>query len=224
MAMNLIIRIVIRWAFVMFVLAGGLILVAGTTHLWTLNAYTVVLAPSLLAMMLAIAPQLMRENRKADERSKSDGAIRLAHLVLFVVTLVVTTLDAGRLHLSSAVPVALRVIGLVGFVAASGLQSGAMRVNSFYSPVIYIQTERGHRVVTRGPYRMLRPPAYFANIVAVPASALAIGSWLGLIPAAACCALTIWRARKADSFLPHHLAGYMEYMLEVRGGGLRHVS
>jgi protein-S-isoprenylcysteine O-methyltransferase Ste14 len=148
----------------------------------------------------------------------------LALLALFVVTLVVATLDVGRVHLSSNVPAALSVIGLFAFVAASGLQSWAMSVNSFYSPVIYIQAERGHRVVTRGPYRMLRHPAYFANIVAVPASALAIGSWLGLIPAAACCALTIWRARKEDSFLQQHLAGYRDYMQEVRGGVLPRIS
>ncbi|MGC1784282.1 MAG: isoprenylcysteine carboxylmethyltransferase family protein [Acidobacteriaceae bacterium] len=99
-----------------------------------------------------------------------------------------------------------------------------MRVNSFYSPLIHIQAERGHRVVTRGPYRILRHPAYFANIVAVPASALAIGSWAALIPAAVCCAFTVWRARKEDVFLRQHLAGYKEYMDEVAGGVLPHLS
>ncbi len=174
--------------------------------------------------MLAIAPQIVHEHRQAEKSSGSDGAIRLGLVVLFIVTLAVAAFDVGRLHLSRNVPVVLSVIGLVAFIAASGFQAWAMSVNSFYSPVIHIQAERGHRVVTRGPYRILRHPAYFANIIAVPASALAIGSWLGLIPAAACCALTIWRARKEDSFLRQNLAGYREYMEEVRGGVLPHLS
>jgi protein-S-isoprenylcysteine O-methyltransferase Ste14 len=99
-----------------------------------------------------------------------------------------------------------------------------MHVNSFYSPLIRVQAERGHSVVTRGPYRILRHPAYFANIVAVPASALAIGSWVALIPAAVCCVFTVWRARKEDVFLKQHLAGYIEYMAEVPGGVLPHLS
>jgi hypothetical protein len=41
------------------------------------------------------------------------------------------------------------------------------------SPALRIQTERGHSVITRGPYRIVRHPGYFAMLVAVPASALA---------------------------------------------------
>jgi len=49
-----------RWAILMVLVAAGLLLVAGTTHLPMLNAYIVALAPSLLVMMLAIAPQIAK--------------------------------------------------------------------------------------------------------------------------------------------------------------------
>jgi len=124
----------------------------------------------------------------------------------------------GRLHLSNHVPLAFSVIALVMYIAGSGFQAWAMTVNSFYSPVIRIQAELGHSVVTRGPYRILRHPAYFANIVAIPASALAIGSWLALIPAALFCAITVWRARREDAFLKQNLPGYKDYMESVPGG------
>lgn len=216
--------IIIRWALLVFVLAVSLFLIAGKVHLWTLDVYLVVLASSLLAMMLAIAPQINHDQKQAGDGGGSDGAIRFALVALFFLTLAVAAFDVGRLHLSNTVPVVLSVLGLLMFVGASGFQAWAMSVNSFYSPIIHIQAERGHRVVTRGPYRILRHPAYFANIIAVPASALAIGSWVGLFPAAACCALTIWRARKEDFFLRQHLAGYGEYMKEVRGGVIPHLS
>ena len=218
------VRVLIRWAILMLLFAKGLLVIAGSKHLRMLNAYIVVFAPSLLAMMLAIAPQIVHEHKQAEENGGSDKKLRSALVVLFIATIVGAALDAGRLHLSNDVPVVLSVIALIMFVGASGFQAWAMSVNSFYSPLIHIQAERGHRVVTRGPYRILRHPAYFANIIAVPASALAIGSWAALIPAAVCCAVTVWRARKEDSFLKQHLAGYREYMEAVPGGVLPHLS
>ncbi len=218
------IGVLIRWAILMLLFGKGLLFVAGSTHLRLLNAYILVFAPSLLAMMLAIAPQITHEQKQAEKNGRSDRKLRSALVVLFIATLVVASLDTGRLHLSNNVPAVLSVVALVMFVGASGFQAWAMSVNSFYSPLIHIQAERGHRVVTRGPYRILRHPAYFANIIAVPASALAIGSWAALIPAAVCCAVTAWRARKEDSFLKQHLAGYREYMETVPGGVLPHLS
>jgi protein-S-isoprenylcysteine O-methyltransferase Ste14 len=215
-------RILIRWAVLMVLVAAGLLLVAGTTSLPMLNGYIVVLAPSLLLMMLAIAPQIAQERGQTDDKGHDIGA-RLALVVLFFATIVMAALDVGHLHLSNNVPVALSIIALVMFVVASGFQAWAMSVNSFYSPVIHIQAERGHSVVTRGPYRILRHPAYFANIVAVPASALAIGSWIALIPAAVVCAITVWRARREDAFLKQNLDGYTDYMKRVPGGVLPHL-
>jgi protein-S-isoprenylcysteine O-methyltransferase Ste14 len=223
MTNNHLLRILIRWAVLIVFVVKGLLFAAGTTRLWMLNAYIVAFAPSLLVMMLAIAPQITQERGQAEEGGQDIGA-RLALVLLFLVTIFVAALDQGHLHLSNNVPVVLSLTGLVMFIAASGFQAWAMSVNSFYSPVIHIQAERGHSVVTRGPYRILRHPAYFANIVAVPASALAIGSWVALIPAAACCAITVWRARKEDVFLQQHLAGYREYMERVPGGVFPHLS
>jgi protein-S-isoprenylcysteine O-methyltransferase Ste14 len=223
MIKNNLLCILIRWAALMVVVVSGLWLVAGTIHLPMLNAYIVVLAPSLLVMMLAIAPQIAQERGKTDQAGH-DIKARSALVILFLATMVIATLDVGHLHLSNNVPVVLSVIALVMFIAASGLQAWAMSVNSFYSPVIHIQAERGHSVITRGPYRLLRHPAYFANIVAVPASALAIGSWVALVPAAVCCAITVWRARREDVFLKQHLAGYIDYMKRVPGGVVPHLS
>lgn len=211
--------LIIRWAILVVLVGVGLFLAAGTTHLPLLDAYIVALAPSLLVMMLAIAPQIAQEcGSGSKKQDASDARARLALVVLFLVTIVTAALDVGRLHVSDDVPLALSAVALLLYVAGSGLQAWAMSVNSFYSPVIHVQAERGHSVVTRGPYRMLRHPAYFANTVAIPASALAIGSWIALIPAALFCALTVWRARREDVFLRQNLFGYEDYMRRVPGG------
>ena len=216
----------IRWAILLVLVAAGLLLVAGTIRLPTLDAYIAALGPSLLVMMLAVTPRIARERESADAGNDDlhDRRARLALVTLFLVTIVIAALDVGRLHLSNHVPFALSLIALMMYVAGSGFQAWAMNVNSFYSPVIHVQSDRGHNVVTRGPYRILRHPAYFANIIAIPASALAIGSWIALIPAILFCAITVWRARREDTFLKQNLPGYKDYMERVPGGVFPHLS
>src|SRR3979490_3523370 len=101
MSNNKLFPILTRWAILMVLVAAGLLLVAGTTHLPMLNAYIVALAPSLLVMMLAIAPRIAQERGSADggKRDLYDLRARLALVVLFLVTIVMAALDAGRPHL-----------------------------------------------------------------------------------------------------------------------------
>ena len=54
-------------------------------------------------------------------------------------------------------------------------------------------------------------------LVSVPGSALAIGSWLALVPATAFCFVILKRVRAEEQFLQKNLAGYRDYMRQVRG-------
>jgi protein-S-isoprenylcysteine O-methyltransferase Ste14 len=127
-------------------------------------------------------------------------------------------LDVGRLHQSDSVPYSWQLAAMMVFAAALILQAAAMIVNPFFSPALRVQAERGHLVITRGPYRFLRHPGYLAMLIALPASALAIGSWLALIPATGFCLIIVRRARKEDEFLKQNLSRYIDYMERVRGG------
>jgi protein-S-isoprenylcysteine O-methyltransferase Ste14 len=140
----------------------------------------------------------------------------LAGGFLFLVTVTTAALDIGRLHTSDTVPPSIRIAALVIFTLATLTQAWAMAVNPFFSPVVRIQSERGHHLVTRGPYRFVRHPGYLAMLIAMPASALAIGSWLALIPALAFTGVIVHRAIQEDHFLRAHLAGYAEYGDRVR--------
>jgi protein-S-isoprenylcysteine O-methyltransferase Ste14 len=106
-------------------------------------------------------------------------------------------------------------VALVTFAVAILIQAWAMAVNPFFSPVVRIQSERGHRLVTHGPYRFVRHPGYLAMLIAMPASAIAIGSWLALIPALAFSGVIVHRTVLEDQFLRAHLAGYAEYSDQV---------
>ena len=83
------------------------------------------------------------------------------------------------------------------FAASIALAARAMASNRFFSVAVRVQTDRGHRVVSEGPYALIRHPGYLAMSVAAPASALALGSWWALAPALAYSALIVRRARAA---------------------------
>ncbi len=198
-------------------LAGGLFLAAGTTRIPMLWAYLVVFLALLLATMLAVDPGLAQEGTHPGATGQ-DTNERFGAGFLFLVTVGFAAMDVGRLHQSDAVAVAVSIIALTVFAAALGLQIWAMIVNPFFSPVTCIQAERAHHIVTQGPYRCLRHPGYVAMTVAIPASTLAIGSWLALIPAAGFCSVIVRRARVEDEFLKRNLMGYIDYVQRVRGG------
>lgn len=212
-----------RWAVLAGLLAAALFLAAGTTHIPMLRAYLVVFLVMLLVTMLAVDPGLAHE-RAHPQAGGQDGRSRFGAGFLFLVTVGFAAMDVGRLHQSDAVPIPVSMIALAVFAAALGLQVWAMIVNPFFSPVIRIQAERGHHVITCGPYRWLRHPGYLAMIIAIPASALAIGSRLALVPAAGFCLIIMRRARWEDKLLKDELAGYMDYMRRVPSGFFPHVS
>jgi len=55
-----------------------------------------------------------------------------------------------------------------------------MRENSFAAPVIKLQTERGHRVISSGPYAFVRHPMYSGTMLFFVGAPLLLGSWCGV--------------------------------------------
>jgi protein-S-isoprenylcysteine O-methyltransferase Ste14 len=71
-------------------------------------------------------------------------------------------------------------------------------------------------VVSTGPYRYVRHPLYASAFLFLPGGALLLGSWWGLVPAAAVLGLIAWRIPREERLLEEGLAGYEEYEREVR--------
>lgn len=204
-----------RWFVFMSLLALATFGVAGRLDLPTLNAYVAMIAGFFLAATLLVDPDLMKERTRRGQTGADPLRLALIRL-LFLAFLVLALLDIGRFHWSDTVPVALQVASLLAVAGALAWTFWAVVVNRFFVPVIRIQAERGHRVVTEGPYARVRHPGYAGNVVLAPASALALGSWWALAPALAISLLFVMRAAHEDRFLREHLEGYREYASRVR--------
>jgi protein-S-isoprenylcysteine O-methyltransferase Ste14 len=164
--------------------------------------------------MLVIDEDLARERFTPP----SSGADRLSLRVIRIVAiahLIVGALDAGRWQIG-AVPSSLRAASFAGMATCFMLMLHAMRANRFFSPVVRIQQERGHRLVDTGPYARVRHPGYAGMIPAMSFSALALGSWVALGISVVYVALIVRRVRFEDAFLRANLSGYTEYAGRVR--------
>jgi protein-S-isoprenylcysteine O-methyltransferase Ste14 len=91
-----------------------------------------------------------------------------------------------------------------------------MLVNRHFEAIVRIQKDRGHRVITAGPYRIVRHPGYVGVILWGISTPLIIGSLYGLIPGAVAVILMIVRTCLEDNLLRSELSGYAEYSKRVR--------
>jgi protein-S-isoprenylcysteine O-methyltransferase Ste14 len=99
--------------------------------------------------------------------------------------------------------------------ASAVLVFRSMLTNRFFSAVVRIQSDRGHHVVDVGPYAIVRHPGYAGMIPVMPASALALGSWLSFAIALVYSALIFRRVLFEDAFLQKNLTGYADYARRV---------
>lgn len=146
----------------------------------------------------------------------------LAFLLLLPVSFVVCGFDA-RFHASPPIPPGARVLALGVFVLGYGFSLWAARSNPFFSGVVRVQRERGHRVVDAGPYAFVRHPGYAGPMLGHLALPIALGSLWGLVPAALGCTFLALRIRYEERVLGGELAGYSEYVHRVRWRLIPHV-
>lgn len=162
------------------------------------------------------APDLLKERSQVAENVKVwDKVIMAIYTVLLLATLVLAGLDVGR-DQRSQMPAALQVLGLVGIVLASGLIFWTILTNTYLGRMVRIQEDRGHQVVTGGPYRYVRHPMYVGIILLFPCMALFLGSWWALAPAVLIAMLMVIRTALEDRTLQAELPGYAEYAQRVR--------
>jgi protein-S-isoprenylcysteine O-methyltransferase Ste14 len=170
--------------FVAFALA--LLLPAGTVT-WPAGwAFMVLFFGFVVALsrwLIRHNPDLLAERLtgigRADQKTW-DKVFYVLASVLFFTWLVLMALDAVRFRWSQ-VPVWLQVVGAMVLLGSFWLFFLTFRENPYLSPAVRLQTDRGQRVVSSGPYRYVRHPMYAAFIPYALGAALLLGSWCGLL-------------------------------------------
>jgi protein-S-isoprenylcysteine O-methyltransferase Ste14 len=116
----------------------------------------------------------------------------------------------------SHVPVWAQVLGAALILAAMYAFHVTFRENSFAAPVVKYQAERGHTVVSTGPYAYVRHPMYAGGSLLFFGVPLLLGSAYGLALAPLWVLLLASRIPVEERMLREKLAGYTEYAERVR--------
>ena len=205
----------VGYGVILFLSAGRLDWAWGWVFLGLLAAVLI----SHVLILVPINPELLAERSRGIRQEGTKGwdkwVATFAAGMGTVPTWIVAALDV-RFEWSASLPLALHIGGLIGSVLGWALFMWAMGANAFFSEAVRIQEERGHTVVTGGPYRYVRHPGYVGAILALLATPLLLGSLWALIPAGVAAIGYVVRTALEDGMLQEELDGYQDYAARVR--------
>lgn len=186
---------------------------------WTMGwAFVGLYAAGGMAIAAFMEPELIAERAKIKPDARTwdtmlMGFSKLLNLMLPSVAGLDTRLGWTP---QTARPTAANLGGLIFTALGQLLSSWAVISNKFFSDVIRIQTDRGHTVISDGPYRYMRHPGYVGMILYSLAAPFLLDSPWALIPGGLTVLLVIVRTVVEDRTLLEELDGYREYAGRVR--------
>ena len=200
---------------------GALLFVpAGTLHwpaAWVFLSTIAILGIAAGLWLAKTDPALLAERMRPMMQSGQPTADKNFMLVFGFVALVwFVAIGLDRRDHASSVPLALQALGLAMLVFSTGFIMWVMRENSFAAPVVKLQTERGHRVVSSGPYAWVRHPMYSGTVLFFVGAPLLLGSWWGVAMSPLFAVLFAIRIAIEERALIAGLPDYADYTTRVR--------
>lgn len=195
-----------------------LFLIAGTVQYWQAWTYLAVyFAASLLITLYLMKkdPALLKRRLSGGptaEKEKTQRIIMLFASAGFIASLVVPALD--HRFAWSAVPLYAVITGDLLTALCFFIMFCVFRENTFTSATIEIA--EGQKVISTGPYALVRHPMYAGGSLLFIGTPLALGSYWGLLAFVAVLPALIWRLLNEEKFLAKNLPGYAEYCARVR--------
>jgi protein-S-isoprenylcysteine O-methyltransferase Ste14 len=205
-----------------FVVAMGAVLFAsaGTLHwpaAWVYLATSAVLGPACGLWLAKTDPALLAERMRLTARDEQPAADKKFMLVFAVTALIwIVAMGLDRRLDASDMPFALQALGLAMYLLSTGFILWVFHENSFAAPVVKVQAERNHHVISTGPYAFVRHPMYGGVMLFFVGVPLLLGSWWGLAIAPLFAVLFAIRTGIEERALIADLPGYADYAARVR--------
>jgi protein-S-isoprenylcysteine O-methyltransferase Ste14 len=211
----------------MLAVVMGLLLfvTAGTTRYRQAWVYLAIfMGASLLTSLYLVRkdPALLQRRMRGGpmaEKEPTQKVIMLLASIGFTALLVVPALDY-RFGWSS-VPVLLEIAGDILVAIGFYFIFLVYKENSFASATIGLAENQ--RVISTGPYALVRHPMYASAFLYLIGTPLALGSYWGLLALAFMAPVLIWRLLDEERFLKKNLPGYEEYQKKVRHRLVPHI-
>ena len=191
---------------------------AGTAHYWQAWMYLFLFigASALTTLFLMKRDPALLERRMSAgpiaEKRPAQKIIMLFTSLGFIALLVVPALD--HRYRWTTVPPGVVAVGDALVIIGCLLIARVYRENTFTSATI--QVVESQRVISTGPYALVRHPMYASAFLYLVGTPLALGSYWGLAPIAVMVPFLIWRLLDEERLLARQLPGYADYRTQVR--------
>lgn len=202
----------------LLVVAAIFFIPAWSLRFWEGWVYMAIMGAASAAIILYLARHddaLIGRRLKAGpvaEKERSQKVIQTLTAAAGVILLLVPGFDFRWQW--SDVPMTLIVLGDIGVMAGYVIIFLVFRENTYASSIV--EVAENQKVVSTGPYAVVRHPMYVGAIVLFLATPLALGSWWAFIPAIVLSAIIAVRLIDEERFLVTHLPGYDDYRRKVR--------
>jgi protein-S-isoprenylcysteine O-methyltransferase Ste14 len=160
-------------------------------------------------------PALLERRRRGGpfaEVERNQKIIMTITSIGFIAGLVVPGLDrrSGWSSMPDAIVMFGAILHLLGWFGILGV----FRANTYAAATI--QVEAGQKVISTGPYAIVRHPMYAAALLMILSIPIALGSWWGLLVFIALLLALAWRLVDEERVLLSDLEGYADYRQRVR--------
>jgi len=185
---------------------------------WIFGVWWVSLAAAILLWLHYRDPALYAERFRllgSGGESRSDLPILIGMRVCFLAWFVVPRLDV-RFGWTPRLPLWCEVCGGLLLLGGSFFMFRGLTDNTFASPLVRIQTERGQHVIDTGVYGFVRHPMYLGGSLTFVGGGLLLGSISGLLLGLVMVGLMVVRIFGEEKLLARDLDGYPEYLQKVR--------
>ena len=214
-------KVVIQMLLVVFVAPCIPLIISDQWNWWQAWAYAVVSILTFIISRILVNrhhPDLIAERARfmeAKDTKPWDKVLAPLLGVGSILVVVVAGLDKyyGWTHASS---LTVNLIALFGILFGYAFSSWALIENRFFSGTVRIQTERGHDVVSTGPYRIVRHPGYAGGLFGYFFIPLLLDSYWAWIPTILLCIVMIIRTALEDKTLQAELPGYKEFSQKTK--------
>jgi protein-S-isoprenylcysteine O-methyltransferase Ste14 len=202
-----------------FVLLGLLLfLPAGTLNYWQASVVIAIFVLGSIAIGIYLSihdPELLERRKQAGPQAEPRVTQKIIISILIVALVGMLVLSAlDRRFGWSGIPAPVSLVGQV--LAAIGLYITflVVRENSFSASTIRVFKDQ--KVISTGPYALVRHPMYSGTLLLALASPVALGSWWGLLPVVLVIPALVWRILDEEKLLNAELPGYADYASRVR--------
>ena len=188
---------------------------AWTVDFWQAWVYLFIFGVSvalIFAYLYKNDPKLLERRLNRTEKEKSQKEIQLYMFIAYISMFILPSLD-HRFSLSN-VPFSVIMTGDILVALGYLIIFIVLKENTFAAATIEVTLD--HKVISTGPYAIIRHPMYSGGIVMLLGTPLALGSWWGLLIFFPITFIIVLRLLDEEKFMFQALLGYKEYCQKTR--------